>query len=453
MSEERKTPESLEMEMATLGAMMVERKAVVRAMAILGPDDFWRPIHRKVFNAIITLYDAGEATDFFRVEAELNRRGQSEECGGVAYLTAMYDNCAAAESVESYAKVVLEKSILRQLLKAAEAIINDVHTAEDSAAEVAARAEKRVLTIGQNQSRDTFKPLMELVDDEIRDIQAASENPHAVIGTATGFPDFDEITGGLQNGDLITVGGRPSMGKTAWCMQIARHVADASKLPVAVLSLEMGDRQLTRRLMAAESSINGQTLRRGRLVDSEWERLADASVKLKQLPLFIRDVPRASMHDIKTHCRRLESEQGKLSMIVIDHLGLIKFDGKNSNRTQQVGEIVHDVKALAKEMGCPVLLLCQLSRALEQREDKRPVLSDFRESGDIEQDTDLAVFLYRDAYYQKKQKDGTSWGGVEDDNIAEVIIAKQREGEQNAVIKLYFEKEFARFRNLARGEF
>jgi replicative DNA helicase len=453
MSErEIKTPHSVEMESSTLGAMMTERVAVVRAMSLLSAEDFWRPMHRKIFTAIVSLYDAGEACDMLRVHEELSRRKQAEECGGVAYLTALWESCASAVNVESYAKVVLEKSILRQLLKAAEEIIKDVHSAEDGAAEVAARAEKRVLAIGRNRTRDTFVPLCELVDAECRDIQTASQNQHSVVGTPTGFYDFDEMTGGLEDGDIITVGGRPSMGKTAWCLQVAEHVASSRKLPVAVLSLEMGDKQLTRRLLAGESSINSKMLRRGNLSDSEWQRLADASLKLKQVPLFIRDTPRASMYDIKAHCRRLESEQGRLGLIMIDHLGLMKAEGANTNRVQQIGEMMHDIKALAKEMNCPVLLLCQLGRKVEERDDKRPVLSDFRESGDIEQDTDVALFLYRDAYYQRKKK-GESWGAEPDDNIAELIIAKQREGEQNAVIKLRFEKEFARFENLAKGAF
>jgi replicative DNA helicase len=462
ISRERVTPQSLESEQSTLGAMMMERDAIARAIESLSGDDFYRELHRKIFMVIIGLFDKGEPVDLITVVEELRRKGQLEEVGGAAYLTALIEACPSAANVESYAKVVVEKSVLRQLLKASEAISGDVYNQDsDDIHDLVDRSEKRIFEIGSRQLRDGFSHIKPLLMQAYDQIERQFQRKGEATGVSTGFADLDDITSGLQQTDLVIVAARPSMGKTALCLNIAHHIALKERLPVAVFSLEMSKEQLVQRLICSEASINSRDMRRGFLQDSDWHRVSDAVNKLYQAPIFIDDTPGASTFEMRAKARRLTAEHGQLGLIVVDYLQLAHHGGKNENRVQEISEIARSFKSMARELKCPLIALSQLSRAVEQREDKRPILSDLRESGSIEAEADVVAFIYRPSYYKNKlfKKDGThgpsTSGNNEpdpDEGIAEIIIGKQRNG-PTGTIRLGFQPEHARFTNLAHEDY
>ena len=454
---EKITPQSLEAEQSTLGAMLMERDSIAKAVEVLVAEDFYREFNRKIFNCILTLFDKGEPVDTMTVHEELRRRGQVDEVGGAAYLTALIEACPSAANVESYAKAVSERSILRQLISASDQIsglaygdIEDINSLID-------QSEKKIFEIGSKRLREGFshiKPLLMLAYDQIeRQFQRKGE----ATGLSTGFADLDDITSGLQPTDLIIVAARPSMGKTALCLNIAHHVALRDRLPVAVFSLEMSKEQLVQRLICSEASINSRDLRRGFLQDSDWHRVTNAVNNLYQAPIFIDDTPGASTFEMRAKARRLTAEHGQLGLIIVDYLQLAHHAGKNENRVQEISEIARSFKSMARELKVPLIALSQLSRAVEQREDKRPILSDFRESGSIEAEADVVAFIYRPSYYKnklyKKDKDGKPPRDAPpsepdpDEGIAEVIIGKQRNGPVGTV-RLGFQPDFARFTNL-----
>jgi replicative DNA helicase len=458
-SKERITPQSLEAEQSTLGAMMLERDAIARGVELLTEEDFYRDGHRKIFRAITTLFDKGEPVDLITVVEELRRKGNLEEASGAAYLTALIEACPSAANIDSYAKIVSEKSIQRQLLTATEQISAWTYNEEEDVNTLIDKAEKRIFEVGSRRLRDGFthiKPLLMQAYDQIeRQFQRKGE----ATGTSTGFADLDDITSGLQQTDLIIVAARPSMGKTALCLNIAHHIALKERLPVAVFSLEMSKDQLVQRLICSEAQIDSRALRRGFLQDSDWHRVTNAVNNLYQAPLFIDDQPGQSTFEMRAKARRLTAEHGQLGLIVIDYLQLAHHAGKNENRVQEISEIARSFKSMARELKCPIIALSQLSRAVEQREDKRPMLSDLRESGSIEAEADVVAFIYRPSYYKKKmyKKDGSGNDGMPeevdpDEGLAEVIIGKQRNG-PTGIIRLGFQPEFARFTNLAHDPY
>jgi replicative DNA helicase len=458
LARERITPQSLEAEQSTLGAMMMERDAIARAVEVLSGDDFYRELHKKIFTVIITLFDRGEPVDLITVVEDLRRRNQLEEVGGAAYLTALIEACPSSANVESYARAVAEKSVMRQLLKATEQISADVYNLEvENVNELVDQSEKRIFEIGSKRLREGFSHIKPLLMQAYDQIERQFQSKGQATGVSTGFADLDDITSGLQPTDLIIVAARPSMGKTALCLNIAHHIALRERLPVAVFSLEMSKEQLVQRLICSEAAINSRDMRRGFLQDSDWHRVTDAVNKLYQAPIFIDDSPGASTFEMRAKARRLTAEHGQLGLIVVDYLQLAHHAGKNENRVQEISEIARSFKSMARELKCPLIALSQLSRAVEQREDKRPILSDLRESGSIEAEADVVAFIYRPSYYKNKmfKKDGTHGASTNgnnepdpDEGIAEIIIGKQRNG-PTGTIKLGFQPEHARFTNLA----
>ena len=457
-SRERITPQSLEAEQSTLGAMMMERDAIARAVESLSGDDFYRELHKKIFMVMVTLFDKGEPVDLITVVEDLRRRNQLEEVGGAAYLTALIESCPSSANVESYARAVAEKSVMRQLLKATEQISADVYNQEsENVNELVDQSEKRIFEIGSKRLREGFSHIKPLLMQAYDQIERQFQSKGQATGISTGFRDLDDITAGLQPTDLIIVAARPSMGKTALCLNIAHHIALRERKPVAIFSLEMSKEQLVQRLICSEAAINSRDMRRGFLQDSDWHRVTDAVNKLYQAPIFIDDSPGASTFEMRAKARRLTAEHGQLGLIVVDYLQLAHHAGKNENRVQEVSEIARSFKSMARELKCPLVALSQLSRAVEQREDKRPMLSDLRESGSIEAEADVVAFIYRPSYYKNKtfKKDGTHGASMNannepdpDEGIAEIIIGKQRNG-PTGIIKLGFQPEHARFTNLA----
>jgi replicative DNA helicase len=457
-SREKLTPQSLEAEQSTIGAMLMERDAVARAVELLTADDFYRELHKKIYKAILKLFDKGEPIDIVTVAEELRRNGQLDDVGGSEYLSALIDACPSSANIDAYANVVGEKSVLRQLVKASDEIAGWAYAdGTDEVSDLVDRSEKRIFEIGSRRLRAGFthiKPLLMTAYDQIeRQFQHKGE----ATGISTGFTDLDDITSGLQPTDFVILAARPSMGKTALVLNIAHHIALKERQPVAVFSLEMSKEQLVQRLICSEASIKSQDLRRGKVQDSDWHRITNAVNNLYQAPIFIDDQPGQGTFEMRAKARRLTAEHGQLGLIVVDYLQLAHSSGKSENRVQEISEIARAFKSMARELKCPLIALSQLSRAVEQREDKRPMLSDLRESGSIEAEADVVAFIYRPSYYKRKllHKDGQPDLNAEpdpDEGLAEVIIGKQRNGPVGT-IRLGFQPEFARFTNLARNAY
>jgi replicative DNA helicase len=461
VARERITPQALEAEQSTLGAMLMERDAIARAVEVLREEDFYRELHRKIFNVILALFGKGEPVDLITVVEELRRRNQLDEVGGPAYLTALVESCPSAANVEAYANVVNEKSVLRQLLSATEQISGMVYSEEGSEdiTQLIDRAEKKLFEIGSRQLRDGFSHIKTLLMAAYDQIEQQFQNKGEATGISTGFIDLDDITSGLQATDLIIVAARPSMGKTALCVNIAHHISLRERLPVAIFSLEMSKEQLVQRLICSEAQINSRNLRRGMLADSDWMRVTQAVNNLYQAPIFIDDTPGATTFEMRAKARRLTAEHGQLGLIVVDYLQLAHSPAHAENRTQEISEIARQLKSMARELKVPLIALSQLSRAVEQREDKRPILSDLRESGSIEAEADVVAFIYRPSYYKNKMHHKSDDDGPPqpeevdpDAGIAEVILGKQRNGPVGT-IRLGFQPEYARFTNLARESY
>ena len=460
---ERITPQSLEAEQSTLGALLMERDAIARAVETVQADDFYREGHRKIFAAVLSLFDKGEPVDFVTVVEELRRKNHLEECGGAAYLQALIEACPSAANVEAYAKVVAEKSVLRRLASASDKIAGWSFGEVDDVNQLIDKSEKLIFEIGSRRLNEGFSHIKPLLMNAYDQIERQFQRKGEATGIPTGFRDLDEITSGLQPTDLVIVAARPSMGKTALCLNIAHHVAMKERLPVAIFSLEMSKDQLVQRLICAEAQINSRDLRRGFLQDGDWHRVTNAVNNLYQAPIFIDDSPQATTFEMRAKARRLTAEHGQLGLIVVDYLQLAHSSGKAENRVNEISEITRAFKSMARELKAPIIALSQLSRSVEQREDKRPMLSDLRESGSIEADADVVAFIYRPSYYKNKvfKKDGGDGGPPQrhsqsneppevdpDEGIAEIIIGKQRNGPVGTV-RLGFQPDFARFTNLA----
>lgn len=454
---DRVPPQFIEAEQSTLGSMMIDKNALEKGVEILRAEDFYREAHQLIFDSLVSLNEKGEPVDIITVQEELRTRSKLESVGGIDYLMALIDCVPTASNLEYYARIVEEKATLRKLIDACNQIIGKCHGDVDNADEIVDQAEKMIFQLSQKRMGDYFSPLSVLAHEAFERIEHQYREKLEVSGLATGFRELDKVTAGLQSSDFIIVAARPSMGKTAFCLDIARHVAVNDKKPVAIFSLEMAKEQLAIRLICSQSKIDAHRLRTGYIQNDEWVKLADGVGKLYASPIFIDDTTGVSSLQMRAKCRRLKAEHG-LSLIVVDYLQLMQGSKKTENRTQEIGDIARSLKSLARELEVPVIALSQLSRAVEQREDKRPMLSDLRESGSIEAEADVVAFLYRPSYYKKREismgNDGG--GGAEDeeeDNTAEVIIGKQRNG-PTGIIKLAFISKFACFENLEeyRGE-
>lgn len=437
---DRLPPQNIEAEQAVLGAIFLEEQALITASERLTPEDFYRVSHQRIFEVMLTLGERREPVDLVTVTAELNDRKWLEEVGGVNYLSDLASSVPTAANVEYYSKIVEEKALLRRLIRVATNIAAEGYTSSDDVDAILDDAEKTILEVSQQKNTSNFIPIKDVLVETYEKIEMLHNQKGEITGLPSGFSDLDKMTAGFQRSDLIIVAARPSVGKTAFALNIAQNVAKVTGENVAIFSLEMGAQQLVQRMLCAEGNIDAQKMRTGRLEPEDWEKLTMAMGALSKTGIYIDDTPGIKVNEIRAKARRLKQEKG-LGMIVIDYLQLIQGSGRRGeNRQQEVSEISRTLKAIARELDVPVIALSQLSRGVESRQDKRPMMSDIRESGSIEQDADIVAFLYRDDYYDKES---------EAKNTIEIIIAKQRNGPVGTV-ELAFLKEFNKFKGLDR---
>lgn len=439
---DRVPPHNVEAEQAVLGAMLIKKEAIAEAIEILRPDDFYRDAHRIVFEAMLELFQKNEPVDIVTVTEQLKKNDLLEKAGGIAFITALDNAVPTAANVAYHAKIVEEKAQLRNLINAATEIAGTAYEDTEDMAEIMDRAEKRILDVASRENTGAFVPIKDIVMGTFQQIENRAKNSGALTGLPSGFIDLDRLTAGFQPSDLILVAARPSMGKTAFTLNIATYVAVHERKPVAFFSLEMSKEQLVQRMLCAEGGIDSQRLRKGEL-DDEWPKLVEAADRLSGAPIYIDDTPGITVMELRSKARRLKAEHG-LDLVIIDYLQLMQGRGGKSgdNRQQEISEISRSLKALARELSVPVIALSQLSRSVESRQIKRPMLSDLRESGSLEQDADIVMFLYREDYYTEE---------TDKQNITEVIIAKHRNGPIDK-IDLFFQKEFTKFVNFSRTE-
>jgi replicative DNA helicase len=440
-AEFRLPPQHIEAEQAVLGAMLISPDAVALATELLTADDFYRRPHQVIFQAMADLYEQGQPVDVITTTAALQAAdGALESVGGAEYVANLAAAMPTALHVQHYASIVREKATLRRVIQAAGEIAQLAYSADVAAAEVLAEAERIILQLAQNQRVRDFTHISEVLEATFEKIEQLYESEGKLTGVPTGYSELDRMTSGLQRSDLIIVAARPSVGKTAFALNIAQNVAVRAGLPVAIFSLEMSKEQLVQRMLCAEAFIDGHKLRNGTLDADDWPKLSMAVSTLSNAPIYIDDTPGITVAEMRSKLRRLKAEVG-LSFIVIDYLQLIHGRRMASeNRQQEISDISRSLKQLARELDVPVMALAQLSRSVEQRQDKRPMLSDIRESGSIEQDADVVAFLYRDDYYDPE---------TEKKNVVEVLIGKQRNGPTGKV-ELVFLKNFNKFVNLER---
>lgn len=434
-------PHDMRAEQSVLGAMILDKDAILDIVELIKADDFYRNAHKEIFDSIMTLYEKNEPVDMVTLGDELSRREALENVGGIEYLNDLTTAGIITSNAKYYAKIIEEKSMLRRLISASSEIL-DLGYSTETAESVLEIAEKSIFDISQKKNRDGFSAIKEILIETYEQIEKAYESTESITGLSTGFRDLDFKTSGLQRSDLILVAARPSMGKTAFSVNLCQNVAtqndDAS---VAIFSLEMAKAQLVQRMLATQAGVGLGKIRNGDLTPEDWAKLASASAPLSRAKVFIDDTPGITIMEMRAKCRRLKMEQG-LDMIMIDYLQLMSGGGKQQSREQEISEISRGLKGIAREMDCPVIALSQLSRAPELRADHRPILSDLRESGAIEQDADIVMFLYRDEYY---------FNDSEKKGIGEIIIAKQRNGETGTV-ELAWLGDLVKFVNLERGD-
>lgn len=443
---DRIPPQNIEAEQSTLGAMLIERTAIEKAAEILDREDFYRESHRVLFDVICALAERDEPVDLITVHEELKNRDKIEAVGGLPYLTSLYESVPTAANVEYYSKIVEEKAILRRLITAAHEIDALARGEVNDVSEVVDEAERAVFSVANNRNNVYFSQLRSLLVDVYSNAERQSELGSQISGLSTGIGHFDSITSGLQNTDLIIIAARPSMGKTSLCLSIAEHVALKEKKPVAIFSLEMSKEQLALRMLCSQGHINAHKLRTGHLSEEEWTRLAHVVEIMYESPIFIDDATETTSLTMRAKCRRLMAEHG-LGLVVVDYLQLMGSHKKTENRVQQIGEIARGLKSLARELRVPVIALSQLSRAVESRENKRPMLSDLRESGSIEAEADMVCFLYREAYYKMKEAFAVEGGDRPDTQEmeeTEIIVGKHRNG-PTGMVKVGFMPEYAKF--------
>jgi len=449
--EGRVPPQAIEVEEAVLGAMLIEHEAATIALQMLKPDDFYKPAHRHIFETLHDLYERDNPLDLLSVENELSDRGKLDIVGGTSYLSDLTRSVSSSANIEYHAQIIIEKAIKRNLILGCNEVIKTSYDSASDAYDVLDEAEAKIFDLANQKSRSAAKPVGDILKDTLAYLEEIRGKGSGITGIPTGL-DVDKYTAGWQNGDLIIIAARPSMGKTAFVLTTARnaalHIEEKKRTKVAVFSLEMSNQSLVQRFLTMEARVNAQVARSGRLKDEDFKSLIDAASRLFNASIFIDDTPSLSIMELRTKARRLKSEHD-IGLIIVDYLQLMTAGNKEvGNREQEIATISRGLKSLAKELDVPVVALSQLSRAVEQRGgDKRPQLSDLRESGSIEQDADVVMFLYRPEYYGiKTTPDGQSTAG-----LAEVIIGKQRNGPVGAV-PLYFVKDYARFENLTTAQ-
>jgi replicative DNA helicase len=433
---ERALPSSPEAERTVLGAVLVDNAAFNSAAEVLVRDDFHREAHRRVFDAMAALAERSQSIDAVTLADELGRASALEAVGGAAYLASLVDGLPRITNVEQWCRIIKEKSVLRNLIHAGNRIVQSAFEAEEDAALILDRAEKSIFEIAERRMRQGFVGIREIVKESFRTIDQLSQSKELLTGLATGFVDIDNMTSGLQKADLVVVAARPAMGKTSFCLNIAQHAALRAGETVALFSLEMSKEQLVLRMLCSDARVDSHKLRTGHLQEKDWARLAKAYADLSGSRIFIDDSATVTPLEMRAKCRRLKAEHG-LGLVIVDYLQLMSSGGRVENRQQEISSISRSMKGLAKELAVPVVALSQLSRAPEARTDRRPQLSDLRESGAIEQDADVVMFIYREEEYKKTP---------ENEGKAEIIIGKQRNGPTGSR-NLAFIKEHTRFEN------
>lgn len=445
-------PQNIEAEQAVLGAVFLSPDALADAMEFVEAKDFYRRAHQLLFQAMIDLNDDGEAIDVLTVNNRLEMNNQLDDVGGVAYIAELASSVPTAANVGYYAKLVAEKAVLRRVIAAATNIITQAKEQDEPVADLLESAERQIMEVAENRTQSSFKEISKVLTDSLDEIDKLSQQDEDITGLATGYKDFDHMTAGLQPDNLIILAARPAVGKTAFALNIAQNIGTSTDKTIALFSLEMSAESLVNRMLCAEGSISANHLRTGQLDEQEWANLIVAVGALSKTSIYIDDTPGIKMSEIRAKSRRLAKEKGDLGLIVIDYLQLIEGSNKES-RQQEVSEISRQLKKLSKELSVPIIALSQLSRGVEQRQDKRPVLSDIRESGSIEQDADIVAFLYRDDYYERADGDDDDTdndGQPENQDVGEVelIIEKNRAGARGTV-KLLFIKSYNKFANIA----
>ncbi|MEN2325525.1 replicative DNA helicase [Lacticaseibacillus paracasei] len=450
---DQQPPHSDEAERAVLGGIFLNADTLPDAQEYVTADDFYKKAHRLLFQAMTDLQDNGTAIDTVTVSDYLDNHNNLDDIGGVGYITDLVAATPIASNVVYYAKIVQQKSTLRKLISTAQNIASRSYTEQDDVEGLVEDAERQIMDVSENRNQAGFKQIKDVLNQAMAQIDQLYQNDQAITGLPTGFRDLDKITTGLHEDEMIILAARPAVGKTAFALNIAQNVGTKTDKSVAIFSLEMGAEQLVNRMLCSEGSIDANHLRTGQLNEEEWQNLIIAMGSLSKAKIYMDDTPGIRMAEIRAKCRRLAREQGDLGLIIIDYLQLIEGSGQE-NRQQEVSAVSRQLKKLAKELHVPVIALSQLSRGVEQRQDKRPVLSDIRESGSIEQDADIVAFLYRDDYYRDAEgdEDDDDQGGNDDgdDNVGEVevIIEKNRSGPRGT-IKLLFVKSYNKFTNIA----
>ena len=433
-------PHDLEAEQAVLGSMLTDKEAVISAIEFLKPEDFYREDNKIIYEAMFNLYNKSESIDIITVKEELMLLGKLEHVGGIEYLAVLPDKVPLSSNAEKYVKIVEEKSLLRKLIKASNDIVSMGYAGTEEVDYVMEEAEKRIFEIMQNKSQKGYVQIKDVLVDTFAEIEKLYNQKEAITGIPTGFADLDYKTAGLHKSDLVLVAARPAMGKSAFALNMATYAALKANVPVAIFNLEMSKEQVVNRMLCSEAMVDSNKIRTGKIEEDDWMKLATALGPLSEAPIYIDDTAGITITEIRAKCRKMKLEKN-IGLIIIDYLQLIQGSGKrNSSREQEISEISRSLKILAKELNVPVIALSQLSRAAEQRTDHRPMLSDLRESGAIEQDADIVMFLYRDDYYNQD---------TEKKNIAEVILAKHRAG-STGTVELLWLGNYTKFANIDR---
>ncbi|MEA1991549.1 MAG: replicative DNA helicase [Thermodesulfobacteriota bacterium] len=440
-AEYRLPPQNVEAEQCILGGILIEDQALLKVVEFLHPEDFYKEAHGIIYTAILDLFDRNEPQDLVTVHNALKSMGKLEAVGGAAYLAEITETMPVAANIGYYGKIVWDKAVLRRLIQKASDISTLCYEEAGEVDEVLESAEASIFEISQTKIRQAFHPLKSILRDSIKKVEDLYERKELITGVSAGFTELDKLTAGFQPSDLIIIAGRPSMGKTAFALNIAQNAAIANDICVAIFSLEMSKDQLALRMLCSEARVNAQKVRTGFLSERDWPKLINAAGHLSEAPIFIDDTPALSVMEIRAKARRLKSKQN-LGLVLVDYMQLMRGRGRNESREQEISEISRSLKAMAKELNVPVVALSQLNRKVEDRPNKRPQMADLRESGAIEQDADVIAFIYRDEVYNRSE-DNPNRG------MAEIIVAKQRNG-PIGIVKLAFVDKYATFANLSR---
>lgn len=432
-------PHDIEAEQAVIGSMLTDQEAVYAAIERLKPEDFYREDNKQIYTAILNIYNKAEPIDIITLKAELSSMGKLDAVGGLEYIVELPEKVPTTANVDRYIKIVEEKSLLRNLIRAANEILSSGYAQEDDVENIVDHAEKKIFDVMQKKSQKGYTTIKDVLVESFTKLEELYNQKEHITGVPTGFAELDKKTAGLHGSELILIAARPAMGKSAFALNIGSYAATRANVPVAIFSLEMSKEQVGNRILCSEALVDSNNVRTGELNDEELGKLAEISGELSQAPIYIDDTPGISVMEIRAKCRKLKLEKN-IGLVIIDYLQLIQGSGKTSSREQEIAEISRSLKILAKEIEVPVIALSQLSRAVEARPDHRPMLSDLRESGSIEQDADIVMFLYRDDYYNEDS---------EKKNIAEVIIAKQRAG-STGTVELAWLGKYTKFANLEK---